>query len=910
MSAYQALARFAVCALLAMIPGLGWRMVPAHACGGSKCDGVAHMADVNCNGIVRAVERDGMRPGHQCLDIDAYPDCDARGDAFLVRPCDDYLDASPLDTSGATCGLCAEDTDGDCRGDPCDNCPGISNIAQEDSDGDGIGDSCDNCPAASNPGQLNADGDSLGDACDMCPNLKDDAPQTDMDGDFYADRCDNCPSTNNPGQVDSDGDGVGDVCDAVHGAMCIPRASRLPGEDRAAPDWWSSDPCVIPGVCSKDDDPRLEDPRWRGAYQHSFSDDVGAGGTSPHVALRAVYDIEDDGRMYLYLFIASFIDASDGEDQQIFIGFAPPHALEGGHILRLRFRADDSSLTNPLAILRGASLSPCSALDADCGVDHSAYFGVFSYVSRDGGKWAYRLDAARTGEVGTWLDQDAVRVWQLDGKSAALLRIPMTAASAHASALARGFPVNHNLWLTVRASLGNDVGVIDYTWPETREALHLDSGGLTQRVTITRDPLADQEVPLWGRVHWVGDAPIPECARGISLDRFDIGLIDRGNPGGPLITTLSASGPNLFAARPLNNTGTTLEPGQIIARFRLSNWGSQIAGGSWQDIRVDPVPANTNPAVNAERMAPGEKGTIALSWTLSKEERCAYGLMREGESKDDCAELGASQKRMSHQCMLVELSSPANVEFVSDSVFRNMDFVATNSPYTRPAEIQTRGLPALPHQRMRDVYLHVRTENMPPAYTTRHGPPMSDQGASVRERYDELAAGYGTRYTYDDLLAELPRYEVHVFHDTGRKVMNGRTSVPLLEPQTSFGYFVRPGHELFGWGAALDGAEVLDRSGRRSPRLYRVRIAHEQSAIVQTRVHSLEVPDESFPPPDPAWRQDAGGGSGCTCHVSAASHAHPASVGMWLLGSLVYLLWLVRRRAPCRGQHPRGRERP
>ncbi len=63
-----------------------------------------------------------------------------------------------------------DDTDGDGKGDICDNCPAVSNVDQVDTDGDGAGNVCDNCPGISNPDQDDPDGDGRGGACDNCPN--------------------------------------------------------------------------------------------------------------------------------------------------------------------------------------------------------------------------------------------------------------------------------------------------------------------------------------------------------------------------------------------------------------------------------------------------------------------------------------------------------------------------------------------------------------------------------------------------------------------------------------------------------------------------------------------------------------------------------------------------------------------
>jgi hypothetical protein len=186
----------------------------------------------------------GMGPSD--LNCDGVSEYQAR---TLVNADLDYV-RELVDNCPSTFNPRQRNTDGDAKGDACDNdddadgfkddidtCPLLFNINQTDSDGDGVGDECEDddgdkvinaldiCPLNPDPRQLDKDFDKQGDACDPdddddeIPDAEDNCPlvpgadQRDSDQDGVGDACDSCPDMPNADQADTDGDGLGDVCD-------------------------------------------------------------------------------------------------------------------------------------------------------------------------------------------------------------------------------------------------------------------------------------------------------------------------------------------------------------------------------------------------------------------------------------------------------------------------------------------------------------------------------------------------------------------------------------------------------------------------------------------------------------------------------------------------------------------------
>lgn len=206
------------------------------------------VADSDCDGLQDSIE-----------------DTDSDGDRVpdLVDNCPAQRDPSQGDTDGDHRGdACDDDDDNDGKLDGQDNCPRLANRDQQDTNANGVGDVCDdgdrdfipwasdNCPNDQNPFQEDLDGDGKGDVCD-----------TDADGDNLTDTRDNCPRLNTSLTADSDRDGVGDACD-----NCL---------NSANPDQYDCDGDGVGAVCTGQTGPAAQSERYCELVRET--ENVGAG---------------------------------------------------------------------------------------------------------------------------------------------------------------------------------------------------------------------------------------------------------------------------------------------------------------------------------------------------------------------------------------------------------------------------------------------------------------------------------------------------------------------------------------------------------------------------------------------------------------------------------------------------------
>jgi len=485
-----------------------------------------------------------------------------------------------------------------------------------------------------------------------------------------------------------------------------------------------------------------DDPRWRGSSQRTW----GPGGV-PEASLRALYS-DQGGERYLYLFFDVRFDPSlDTIADTLIVTFAT------------------QTLDHRIIIFPIADQSPKTAANPSS----------IDYATRPAGtnNW--------TGQpIPAWLT-DQTRVWvSVNGMSSdwtVQLRVPATTLG-----------LNPLFGLYSSLLVATPGGVLQHHFPRNAPNINEVFGAPDFANGIP-------PVNTWGQGNLVND---PVCSAGVSIAWNQIGTTNA------IPHQMNISSPNTFFARPHNGTNNQVNSGEIVARFRLANWGAMAPGGPWRDISPPGGVASTL-AIPATSDAP--VGTIQFNWTPSAAEQPFYTANP-------------------HQCMLVELTSPANLDFSSDSIVRNMDFV-TASTHSREAEISVEGAGNPPAgEPAHRIWAYVEEINLPrPTLTTRLRGSFDALLGWFRSR-DREVVGWKARQSTGQAesvavepSAQEPTYRVHVYIETGEHVTIGGSRRPVLTPLGNYGYFISHEGGLTGWNTNLKGLE------QRGPNVYTATVA-------------------------------------------------------------------------------------
>ncbi len=299
--------------------------------------------------------------------------------------------------------------------------------------------------------------------------------------------------------------------------------------------------------------------------------------------------------------------------------------------------------------------------------------------------------------------------------------------------------------------------------------------------------------------------------------------------------TVAALYQNQFFAQP-NVTGLA-DPTVVRVRFSLANWGSQLS----------------DPTANSWRPVPG--GEDVQYQTAVSEARFVWPQVADSYTTTLVRNINtylnhvwnhslpsAPNAQNPHQCMLAELSSTdPSVVFTRSSIYVNMN-VASASVLREPALISIEGLKPI-SAGPRDVYLYLQTFNMPKVA-------KGEDPTVVQRNFDarmNLTATHEEKqgYEVEDIAAFFPTYIVHAYHDAGEmyQLEDGRR-VPILRPQTAFGYFVQHQGPLYGWETRIYGAEKLAEN------FYRLRVANHGAQYVEPAIQARESAAEPPLPDD------------------------------------------------------------
>lgn len=590
-------------------------------------------------------------------------------------------------------------------------------------------------------------------------------------------------------------------------ATCFPFATGVAGQSEG-PNWYDNS---LPRPFSNS----LDDPRWRGAFSHTFGQGAGT-----HVIFKGL-NVTESGKKLLLLSWNVQVGAPNitNKVDTLFLGFSSN---------------PDPPVPNPPALIASIALATTTPTTPTASTS-SAPAGVYTPEVFTRTTIWNKLPA-----VPLWVTQ-RTRVWVIPPASpttvwAVQMAVPMDEDLSPTTPWKLSDNDTFRMWYAVYlgAPVSGDSGpVYEYFWPSTcGVGEQPDSGDYPNPTSFVECRAANSPSD-------------PACTvEGISIGVMDIGTRNHPDFVGPPRTssseihldlvndppTVNPEHSNQFFAKPTFPPGTPdNRKGCLGAHFRIANWGSYVGDSpSWAYL-------------------PGQDIAGALFDVTKQECQFEWPPASGALSPDDLALIVGFRPgggKMAHQCVLVELTSswPSGETFINNSVYRNMDIVSA-STFEREASIGIAGLAATPTGQ-RDVYLYVETRNMSDVLTllpeTWKWPIAWLFRKKMAMEQSETIDAEGKKQTeldIDVLAQRMPTYRVHVFYDTGRRTkLLGGGDRPILQPQTSFGYFIEHKGTLYGWQHFLTGTQKI------GPNFYKLSVPDNGEARITTRIEAIDKP--------------------------------------------------------------------
>lgn len=248
------------------------------------------------------------------------------------------------------------------------------------------------------------------------------------------------------------------------------------------------------------------------------------------------------------------------------------------------------------------------------------------------------------------------------------------------------------------------------------------------------------------------------------------------------------------------NTSSNQAPG-VNVTFKIANWG---LSNPWSIV---PNGTTTPPeGISNTSSIPGNGDHVFnIDWLLTPGQITNYNTPTE-----------------KHQCILAELNADPNVNIISKSRVRNMDFVSA-SKFSRFATIGTNDFGPLPKDKDKHkVLLKVFKKENPKPY----------DNTTITDS-SKLAGSKKARITKKDELATCLNYTVHGYSYTDKELIIDGTAYKIVIPRGAYGYIVC--HEGFvnKWNTKFKGAEKIRKN------IYQLEIEPGGSAIVEDIVKPI-----------------------------------------------------------------------